>query len=113
MHMYRTTFQDCVSGRVLHGAHSSPNCYLNDEEEEELVRFIFRCSEIGYSRTKSEIPGTVQTICERKGLNVHVSSRWWDALRKRHPSLSVHMAEGLGCARVVAIDTIMTHWRPP
>ena len=105
--LHRTTLQDRVSGRVLHGAHSGPQRYLTDEEEEELVRFIFRCTEIGYSRTRTEILATVQMICERKGLNVQVSSGWWDAFRSRHPSLSVRMAEGLGCARVAAFDNVI------
>ena len=86
--------------------YSGPNTYLTDDKE-ELVQFILRCSDIGYSRTKKDILATVQVICKRKGLMVPVSPGWWDGFQKRHPQLSIHAAEGLGHARSVAFDPVV------
>ena len=103
MYIYRYTLHDRISARILEDARSGPKRYLN-EDEEDLVRFIARCSEIGYSRTRKDILATVQIVCERKGLMVPVLPGWWDGFRKRYPQQSIRVAEGLGHARSVAFD---------
>ena len=74
-------------------------------EEAELVRFIVRCSEIGYSRTKRDVICMVQRLCDHKGLQVQVSSGWWVGFQKRHPILTVRCAESIAHARVIASDS--------
>ena len=48
----KSTLGDRVSGRVLSGATSGPATYLNSSEEEELVRFLLGCAEIGYPKSQ-------------------------------------------------------------
>lgn len=43
----KSTIYDHVSGWVLHGARSGPSRYLSDEEEQELVFFLIRCTKLG------------------------------------------------------------------
>ena len=50
----RTTLKDRLTGRVKHGTKPGPVAYLN-QKEEELVKFLFECSSIGYGKTKREV----------------------------------------------------------
>ena len=43
----KSTIADRISGRVLMGAVSGPNKYLNAQQEEELVHFLLECASIG------------------------------------------------------------------
>lgn len=43
----KLTLHDRVSGKILPGAVSGPPWYLNNEEEEELVRWLEECVEVG------------------------------------------------------------------
>ena len=45
---------DRISGRILLGAVSGRPKYLTVEEEKELVGFIVRCTQIGYSKSRLE-----------------------------------------------------------
>ena len=47
----RSTIHDYVSGRLTIGV-SGHRRYLTDEEEDELVKFVCGCSEVGYARTQ-------------------------------------------------------------
>jgi uncharacterized protein YpbB len=49
----KSTLQDRISGRVVFGAKSGPQSYLNEKEEEELIDFID-------SRSKKQILDLVQ-----------------------------------------------------
>lgn len=103
----RSTLHDYVSGKVALGSHTGPQRYLTDEEEAELVKFIVRCSEIGYSKTKSDILSIVQQKCTKQGLQVTVSKGWWESFRHRHPQLTIRAAEGLTVPRVRAFDDVV------
>ena len=41
----------------------------------------------------------VQTTVNAKGKNITISSGWWDGFKKRHPHLSLRMAEHLASNR--------------
>ncbi len=93
----RSTLQNRVSGRVVFGR---PEAYLTEEEERELICFIKGCSEIGFSRTRQQVIMIVQQVMIRKGReDIHVSSGWWAAFRKRHPQLSLRTAEQVSYVR--------------
>ena len=44
----RTTLKDRLTGRVKHGTKPGPAAYLDKKKEEELVKFLFECSSMGY-----------------------------------------------------------------
>ena len=43
----KTTLHDRVTGKVIYGAKSNPSSYLTSEEE-ELLKFLLKRSDIGY-----------------------------------------------------------------
>ena len=49
----KSTLHDRVTGTVIFGAKSGPSPYLTSEEEEELLHFLLKCSDIGYCHSKN------------------------------------------------------------
>ena len=101
----KSTLNDRISGRVIHGMLSGRPKYLTNTEEEELVRFLIRSSSIGYPRTRHEVIALVQRICVNKGLNVTNTHGWWEAFCRRNPSISLRTPAHLSVARSKATDT--------
>ena len=107
----RSTLSDRVTGKVYPGAAPGPPKYLGEEEEEELVKWIAGCAEIGYAKSVREIRAVVGAIVSYKlGLDspIVVSHGWWDRFRQRHPHLVLRTGEGIAFKRLAAInkDTI-------
>ncbi len=69
----KSTLGDRISVRVLPGATSGPPCYLNSEEEEELVTFLCRVAEIGRGRTRQEGIAIIERVLAVRG-NARASS---------------------------------------
>ena len=51
----RSTLQDRISGRVVHGNNSGPKPYLFREEEAQLSEFLQAVDQVGYPKTRREI----------------------------------------------------------
>ena len=51
----RTTLKDRLSGRVTSDTNPAPVLYLTPEEEDELVKHLLMCADIGYPKTKQEV----------------------------------------------------------
>ena len=83
-----TTLYDHMSGKVEVGAQPGPKRYLNDEEEEELARFLVEVAKIGYPHSKSQTLALVQQMVESKGIKTTVSNGWWERFIQRHSQLS-------------------------
>ena len=73
-----------ISGRVLPGKKSGPQPYLSAEEEDELAMFVTRCASIEYGMTRKDVLALVQHIYSSRGLNITISSGWWDSFVQRH-----------------------------
>ena len=101
----RSTLADRVSGKVLLGAKGGKKRYLEDEEEDELVRFLIKCANIGYPRSRSEVVAIVQRICNSRKLDVIVSLGWWERFCQRHPDISLRTASMLSRSRVIGSNT--------
>ena len=99
-----TTLYDHMSGKVEVGAQPGPKRYLNDEEEEELARFLVEVAKIGYPHTKSQTLALVQQMVESKGIKTTVSNGWWERFIQRHSQLSLRAAVPLSLARAMATD---------
>ena len=79
----KSTLHDRVIGRVKPGAKPGPSRYLDDEEE-EVVRWIIGCAEVGYAKSVKEVRAVVSTIVAKKMgvLHVSVSHGWWEKFCK-------------------------------
>ena len=74
----RSTLGDHYNGDILPGAKNGKSKYLTDSEETELVRFLLRCSSIGFPRSRQCVLSIVQRICNSKGQSVNVTHGWWE-----------------------------------
>jgi len=63
----RTTLQDRISGRVIHGTKPGRSPYLN-KKGSELAQFVVEVSEIGYGKTRKQIKGIVEKVATEKGI---------------------------------------------
>ena len=88
---------------MQHGTCPGPIPYLNTLEEEELVHFFIRCSEIGYPHTLAQILALAQQIVDFKGIE-----KWLLMVGGknfvRHAELSLRTAVPLSKARSMATD---------
>ena len=103
----KSTLGDRVSGRVVTGATSGPATYLDQDEEEELVKFLLRCSEIGYAKSRKQVLSLVKRLMEKKRDNAPVTSGWWQSFCGRHPNLTLRAPAPLSKARAEATDPAM------
>ena len=65
--MPKSTLSDRLSGRVLNGATSGPDTYMDRSEEEELVKFLIRCAVIGYAKSREQVLALVKRLLQKKG----------------------------------------------
>lgn len=101
----KSTLEDRVSGKVVHGVKSGPHSYLSLSEEEELVSFLLGCAAVGYPRTRKDVLALVQDIVRSKGIVAGiVSDGWWAGFRKRHGEVTLRSAIPLSLARAKATD---------
>ena len=103
----KSTLNDRIQGKVIHGSHSGRSKYLSDEEELELVRFLLRSASIGYPRSRYEVIAIVQRVCLKNGFNVTVTHGWWEAFCRRHPTVTLRKPAHLSAARAKASDPEM------
>ena len=101
----KSTLHDHATGKVLTGAHVGLPRYLNDEEEEEVVRWLERCAEVGCPKSVREVRAVVGAIVAKKqGVgSVVISHGWWDKFRQCHP-LTLRAGESLAYRRAIAAN---------
>ena len=81
-----------------------PAKYLEDTEEQELVQFLLRGSNIGYAKTWKQVIALIQRINESRRIYRTVSDGWWTSFTKRHPNLTLRIAAPLSHARATSTD---------
>ena len=106
----RSTLHDYVSQKAQVGDRPGPDPYLTKDEEEELVQWAFKMSEIGYGQTSVHICEMVKRILDLKPrANPFRDNRpgkdWWYAFLKRHPKVSVRVPQALQSCRASACTT--------
>ena len=95
----KTTLDDHVNGRSLPGAKSGPPTLLSSEEEDDLVSFLIKSSEIGFSRTRKDVLAMVDRVLASKGIYRCVTSGWWAKFCKRHPEIVLRVPATVSTAR--------------
>lgn len=105
----KSTLHDRISGRVQPGAVGGAPRYLDDEGEEELVRWLEGCAAVGYAKSVREVHGIVGAIVAAKNNldNVVVSHGWWDRFRARLPHLFLRTGEALAYHRAVSTSRVI------
>lgn len=105
----QSTLHDRLSGRVQPGAIPGAPRYLDEEKEEEVVRWLEGCASIGYAKSVREVRSIVGAIVAAKNdlQHVVVSHGWWDRFRARHPHLTLHTGELLAYQRAVCTNRII------
>ena len=93
-----------AKGVLTTGASVGLPKYLTDEEEDELVRWLEGCAEVGYAKSVRDTRAVVGAIVAKKQRVecTVVSHGWWDRFRKRHPHLTMRVGEVLAYRRAVA-----------
>ena len=88
------------------GAIIGPERYLNDTEEEQLVKFLVGAAKIGFPRPKKQVVTIVQaSLAKKRGCSVddiHVTSGWLASFKKRHPMLTLRSGSKLSYRRLLA-----------
>ena len=70
--------------------------YSTDEEEDELMDFLSGSAKIVYPQlTREGVFSLVQTLLIEKGGNISVTSGWWESFKKKHPEVTLCVAEHL------------------
>jgi len=102
----RTTLQDRIAGRVIHGTKPGPSPYLNKEEESELAQFVVEVSEIGYGKTRKQIKGMVEKVANEKGIlkNKAISDGWFRRFLERQPQLRLRKGDRTAQVRLDAMN---------
>ena len=64
----RTTLQDRISGRVVHGVKPGSKLYLNKAEKTELAEFLEVTSSVGYGKAQNQVMEIVKSTAQEKEL---------------------------------------------
>lgn len=100
----RSTLQDRVKGRVVHGTKPGPRPYLDSKEEGELCNFLVDVSEVGYGKTKKEVKLLVENVAREKGVlkKDKVTDGWYRRFAERQPKLSLRKGDATAHVRMDA-----------
>ena len=79
----KTTFIDCLSGRVIPGSRPGPKPYLQSSEETELACHLLGASSIGLGKTRYEVMRIAEGVARSKGVlrGGRISHGWWDVFK--------------------------------
>ncbi|XP_046141570.1 MFS-type transporter clz9-like [Osmia bicornis bicornis] len=94
---------------------SGPPTVLTDEEENQLVEWIFHMHKAGYPITKAQIINSVTMLVkELKRDNPFKNGRpgrsWLESFQKRHPELTQRIAQNLTNARASVTEKALREW---
>jgi len=101
----RTTLQDHLSGRVVHGIKLGPKPYLTKAEESKLAEFLEVTSSVGYGKTRKEVMGIAEATAQEKGLlrKNKISQGWFRRFIERQPHLALRKGDRTAFVRMDAM----------
>lgn len=94
---------------------SGPPTVLTDEEEKQLVKWVFHMHKAGYPVTKTQIINSVAILIkEIKRDNPFKNGRpgrsWLDSFLRRHPELSQRVSQNLTSSRASVTEEALRGW---
>jgi hypothetical protein len=93
----RTSFRDHLAGIVLSRKRDATPV-LTESEEQQLVQYVFAMQELGFPLTILQLKLKVAMMTQDRDTpftNGVPSTGWLHWFRRRHPELSVRLAQGL------------------
>ena len=89
--MPKTALKDRLFGRATLETNPGLVPYLTSEEEDELVKYLLMCAEIGYLKTKQEILAIVRQAVQKKrredAVKEYKRKGWWNRFVERWPAI--------------------------
>ena len=114
----RTTLQNCVKGKVVHGVNPGPQPYLQPAEEKELSCFLTEVAAVGYGRTKKQVKLLVEMVARDKGVlrsttrnkGGKVSDGWFRRFMNRQKTITLRKGDPTAQVRMEACSPVITTW---
>ena len=101
-----STLKDRMSGRVLHGSKPGPVPYLAPEEEDELIGYLLKASQLGYGKTRRQVKEIVERVATTKGIlcSESISDGWWKRFLQRHGNIALRSGNATAHVRMEATN---------
>jgi len=92
-----------------------PESILNENEEKELVKWIFHASKCGFPIIKEHLLDSVQNIIKKRKrstpfTNERPGKHWYKAFLRRNPELSEKMCQNLMKRRANVTEEALKEW---
>lgn len=92
-----------------------PPTILSKEEEERIVQWMFTRAKVGFPVTKNNLLDSVSNFLKKiqrpNPFTQGVPERsWFESFLKRHPNISVRMAQNLTSSRANVTKENLIHW---
>lgn len=107
----RWTLRDYISKGINEMRPVGRKCILNQEQEELLVKRLFRLAEVGLPLTRRELCKSVFLFCKERRIENPFSvekeaagRKWCKLFLKRHPELAIRRAQHLNEARAQKLN---------
>ena len=102
----RTTLQDRILGKVVHGTKPGPRPYLEPIEENELSNFLVDTAKAGFGKTRKEVKALVTKVAREKGVlkKEKVTDGWFRRFKERQPQLSLRKGDATANVRMNCLN---------
>lgn len=105
----KTTLFRKIKNEVPLESRKGPSPILRHDEEEDIVKWIVYCADRGYPIIKDTLFNSVQKyLVAEKRKNPFKNNRpgwhWYKAFLRRHPNLSLRIAQNLTSSRASVTD---------
>ena len=98
----RSTLQDRLTGRVMHGRNPGPKPYLSPTEERALADHLVEAADVGYGKSRTQVKAIVGEIAAEKKVlrSQRVSDGWWRRFKERQPQLALRRGDATAHVRM-------------
>lgn len=113
----RTTLLNKSKEKYQEERRMGPPTILSKEEEERIVQWMFTRAKAGFPVTKNNLLDGVSNFLKKiqrpNPFTQGVPGRsWFESFLKRHPNISVRMAQNLTSSRANVTKENLIHWSP-
>ena len=100
-----------VSGVIAMGSRPGPDSVLSSPED-RLANYLIKMADMGFGLIHQEVMRLAFQMAEKSGIkhpfrNGSAGCKWFDALRSRHPNLTLRNPQALLYARAKSVNSKM------